>query len=51
MQELGYYLMLYFAKDTDKIFQMVMGWDVDGVIAISFSKSNCEKIYQLINIR
>ena len=49
MQELGYYLMLYSAKDTDKIFQMVMGWDVDGVIAISFSKSNCEKIYQLIN--
>ena len=49
VQELGYYLMLYFAKDTDKIFQMVMGWDVDGVIAISFSKSNCEKIYQLIN--
>ena len=46
---LGYYLMLYSAKDTDKIFQMVMGWDVDGVIAISFSKSNCEKIYQLIN--
>ena len=41
--------MLYSAKDTDKIFQMVMGWDVDGVIAISFSKSNCEKIYQLIN--
>ena len=49
VQELGYYLMLYSAKDTDKIFQMVMGWDVDGVIAISFSKSNCEKIYQLLN--
>ena len=49
VQELGYYLMLYSAKDTDKILQMVMGWDVDGVIAISFSKSNCEKIYQLIN--
>lgn len=49
VQELGYYLMLYSAKDTDKIFQMVTGWDVDGVIAISFSKSNCEKIYQLIN--
>ena len=39
VQELGYYLMLYSAKDTDKIFQMVTGWDVDGVIAISFSKS------------
>lgn len=24
VQELGYYLMLYSAKDTDKIFQMVM---------------------------
>ncbi len=48
VQEQDYYLMLYSAKDTDKIFQMVMGWDVDGVIAISFSKSNCEKIYQLI---
>ncbi len=28
---------------------MVMGWDVDGVIAMSFSKRNCEKIYQLIH--
>ena len=43
VQELGYYLMLYSAKDTDKIFQMVMGWDVDGVIAISFSKKQLRK--------
>ena len=43
VQELGYYLMLYSAKDTDKIFQMVMGWDVDGVIAISFSKATAKK--------
>lgn len=44
----GYYLMLYSTKDIDEIFQMVMGWNVDGVIAVSFSKRNCEKIYQLI---
>lgn len=48
VQKKGYYLMLYSTKDIEKIFQMVMGWNVDGVIAISFSKRNCEKIYQLI---
>lgn len=48
VQRRGYYLMLYSTKDIEKIFQMVMGWNVDGVIAISFSKRNCEKIYQLI---
>lgn len=48
VQKQGYYLMLYSTKEIDKIFQMVAGWDVDGVIAISFSRRNCEKIYQLI---
>lgn len=43
VQRRGYYLMLYSTKDIEKIFQMVMGWNVDGVIAISFSKRNCEK--------
>ena len=48
VQKMGYYMMFYSAKDIDKIFQMVIGWNIDGVIAISFSKRNCEKIYQLI---
>ena len=48
LQSYGYYMMLYSTKDIEKIFQMVMGWNVDGVIAISFSKRNCEKIYQLV---
>lgn len=47
-QEAGYYVMFYSAQDIDKIFQMVMGWNVDGVIAVSFNKRNCEKIYHLI---
>ena len=48
LQKYGYYMMLYSTKDIEKIFQMVIGWNVDGVIAISFSKHNCEKIYQLV---
>lgn len=47
VQKLGYYLMVYTEKDVEKIFQMVAGWDIDGVIAISFSKRNCEKIFRL----
>lgn len=47
VQRLGYYLMVYTEKDVEKIFQMVAGWDIDGVIAISFSKRNCEKIFHL----
>lgn len=43
VQKQGYYLMLYSTKDIEEIFQMVAGWDVDGVIAISFSRHNCEK--------
>lgn len=48
VREKGYYLMVYSAKDIEEIFRVVMGWNIDGVIAISFSRRNCEKIYQLI---
>lgn len=48
VRKMGYYLMFYSAKDIDEIFRMVMGWNVDGVVAVSFSRRNCEKIYQLI---
>ena len=48
VRKMGYYLIFYSAKDVEDIFRMVMGWDVDGVIALSFSRRNCEKIYQLI---
>ena len=48
IQRQDYYLMICSTKDVEKIFQMVAGWDMDGVIAISFSRRNCEKIYQLV---
>lgn len=47
IRELGYYLMIYSERDVDKIFQMVASWDIDGVIVMSSSIKNCEKIYQL----
>ena len=44
VQKQGYYLMLYSTKDIEEIFfRWWHGWDVDGVIAISFSRHNCEK--------
>ena len=43
VRKMGYYLIFYSAKDVEDIFRMVMGWDVDGVIALSFSRRNCEK--------
>lgn len=48
VQAKGYYLMLHSTKDIEAIFQMVAGWNVDGVIAISFSRRNCQKMYELI---
>lgn len=49
LREAGYYMMLYTASDVDDIFNMVTTWNVDGVISITFSESNCEKLFSLIN--
>lgn len=40
-------MMLYTSQDVEDIIQMLAIWDVDGVIAISFSKADCEKIYNM----
>lgn len=49
LRSLGYYMMFYSAADMDDIFRMVMAWDVDGVIALSFPKTDCEKLYSMIH--
>lgn len=43
-----YYMMFYSSPKIEEIFKMVMTWDVDGVITVSFPRSDCEKIYNLI---
>ena len=48
LRQRGYYMMLYTAPDVDDIFKMLMTWDVDGVIAVSFSIKDCRKIHNLI---
>ncbi len=45
----GCYIMFYSAMDVDDIFRMVMTWDVDGVIALSFSSTDCEKLHNMIH--
>lgn len=49
LRELGYYMMFYSAPDIDDIFKMIVEWDVDGVIALTFSANNCEKLKHFIN--
>ncbi len=44
----GYSMMLYASQDIEEIIQTLMKWDVDGVIAVSFSISDCGKLYNLL---
>lgn len=44
----GYYMMLYASQDMEDIFRTLMTWDVDGIIAVSFSISDCGKLYNLL---
>ena len=45
----GYYMIFYASDDIDDIFNMIMTWDVDGVIALTLSQTNCEKMYNFIH--
>lgn len=41
-------MMFYSADNLDDIFRMVMAWDIDGVVTLSFTKRDCEKMYYMI---
>jgi len=49
LREYGHYMMFYSAIDADDIFRMVKNWDVDGIITITFSSSNCEKLQSYVH--
>ena len=49
LRALNYYMLFYAGKDIDDIFQMVMGWNVDGVIAVTFTRTDCEKLHAMIH--
>lgn len=42
------YMLLYSADNVEDISKMLVNCDVDGVIALSCSKENCKKLYNLI---
>lgn len=44
----GYYMLFYSADNIDEIFNMVMTWNVDGVILVSMAMRYCEKIRHMI---
>lgn len=45
----GYYMMLHTESDVDNIFKTAMSWNVAGIIAITLSFKNFEKLRSLVN--
>ncbi len=43
----GYYMMLCIDSDIDRIFNTALSWNVSGIIAITFSYKNYEKLRSL----
>ncbi len=49
IRESGYYMMLYTSEDLNDIFKMTVAWNVDGLIAITFTDKNYQKLRSLID--
>lgn len=47
LQDAGYYMMLYSSDDLDAIFHMAIAWNVDGLICLSFTNNDYNKICSL----
>jgi len=47
LRQKGCYMMLYASANMDEISNMLMTWDVDGVIAVSFTVEDCKKLQSL----
>lgn len=47
LQEAGYYMMLYSSENLDDIFHMAVAWNVDGLICLSFTHNDYNKIRSL----
>ena len=43
-RERGYYIIVFSSKDVTEIMRMALGWNVDGIIAISMPKKYSQKI-------
>lgn len=48
IRESGYYMMLYTSENVDDIFRMAMAWNVDGLVAITFTYESYHQIKALV---
>jgi LacI family transcriptional regulator len=42
-----YYLMAYASEDVNEIFRTASAWNIDGIIALSFDRYDCDKLATL----
>jgi transcriptional regulator len=49
LRKAGYYMMLYAAESLEEIFHMALAWNVDGLIAITFTYRDYIKLKTLVN--
>lgn len=49
IRDAGYFMMLYTSENLEDIFKMAVSWNVDGIIAISFTYENYQKIRTMTN--
>lgn len=45
----GYYMMLYIDRNLDNIFKTALSWNVAGIIAVTLSKTNYDKLCSLVD--
>lgn len=45
----GYFMMLYIDKELDNVFRTALSWNASGIIAITFSKDNYDKLCSLVS--
>lgn len=49
IRKAGYYMMLYAAENIDDIFVMATTWNIDGLIAITFTQKDYNKLRSLVD--
>lgn len=48
IRKAGYYMMLYASESTEEIYQMVMTWNIAGLVAVTFTHTEYNKLAALI---
>lgn len=49
IRKAGYYMMLYIDRNLDNIFKTALSWNVAGIITVTLSRTNYDKLCSLVN--